>query len=104
MMRRLILLSLFISIAGCASAPAVPRVAGAYGDLGKAKLVLADDSRGAAADFTRAIELDPGNAPLYVLRGMSYRNLGDRQAAEADFKRAVSLDSGLEKAVRPFMP
>ena len=101
-MKRSVPLFLILALIGCASAPA-PRVSKAYGDLGKAKLVLNEDYQGAVTDFTRAIEFNPKDAQLYMLRGMAYRKQGDQESANADFKRAISLDASLKKALQPLM-
>lgn len=97
------LLALALAASGCASAPRGPLSAKAFGELGLARLVLDEDYRGAARDLTRAIELDPSDPNLFVLRGMAYSGQGAKELAEADFKQAVSLDSGLRKALAPLM-
>ena len=43
------------------------------------------------ADFSRVIELDPGEAAAYYNRGLSYQELGDADKAEADFAKAKEL-------------
>jgi len=98
-----LLLTCALALTGCAAAVRAPRVSTAYSKLGIVKLVLEEDRRGAAADFSQAIELDPDNAQLYVLRGLAYAKQGAKDAADADFKKAVSLDSGLKKAVAPLL-
>ena len=48
----------------------------------------------ALADFSRAIELDPGNAWAIASRGETYRLMGRYDEALADFNRAIELDPG----------
>ncbi len=50
------------------------------------------DMPGAAADYTRAIELDPGHAEAHCNRGNARSRLGDPDAAIADSSRAIELD------------
>lgn len=45
----------------------------------------------AAADFTRAIELDPEYAKAYHHRGALYDDLGKKDEALADYKKFVAL-------------
>lgn len=50
---------------------------------------------GAAVDyFSKAIELDPGNADAYYNRGLSYSSssLNMRQQGMSDFSKAIALD------------
>ena len=103
MNRTTVLLAGALALTGCATAVRAPRVSQAYGDLALAKLVIYDDGRGAAADITQAIEFDPRNAQLYLLRGMAYFKQGAKDAADADFRKAIALDSGLKKALRPLL-
>ena len=52
-----------------------------------------DNTQSAIADFTRALELDPGNgASDYKPRGMAYLKQGDYDAAIADASRAEVAD------------
>ncbi len=46
----------------------------------------------ALADFTRAIDLDPGLAWAIVRRGDTYQAMGRHEDALADFTRAIDLD------------
>jgi len=48
--------------------------------------------RGAIADFSRAIQLNPNEADLYYQRGLILRQLSDRQAAIQDFDDAILRD------------
>ena len=59
---------------------------------GNAHLSL-ENTQSAIADFTRALELDPGNgASDYKPRGMAYLKQGDYDAAIADASRAEVAD------------
>ncbi len=45
--------------------------------------------RGAIADFSRAIQLNPNEADFYYQRGLILRELSDREAAIQDFDDAI---------------
>lgn len=51
-----------------------------------------NDSSGALKDAYRAIELNPGFAAAYCLRGIAKLNLGDKKGACRDYRRASGLD------------
>lgn len=48
--------------------------------------------RGAIADFSKAIQLNPHEADFYYQRGLILRELSDRQAAIQDFDNAILRD------------
>ncbi len=50
------------------------------------------DRKGAIADFTRAIELDPEFVGALTERGRAYSSGGDREKALEDYARALQLD------------
>lgn len=50
------------------------------------------DYRGANADFTEVISLNPKSAAAYALRGLNQQRQGNNQAANADFNQAIRLD------------
>src|SRR5215472_3164077 len=50
------------------------------------------DFRGAIADWSRAIELDPGSASAYADRCGAKQMIGDNDGAIADCTRAIELD------------
>lgn len=52
----------------------------------------AQDYRGAIADLTQAIGLNPNEAEFYYQRGLILKQLSDRQAALADFNDAILRD------------
>jgi Flp pilus assembly protein TadD len=54
----------------------------------------------AGSDFTKVIDLNPGNARQYSYRGNIYRQFGLRELAIADFRRALELDPTDEQSRR----
>jgi len=50
-----------------------------------------NDYQTALTDITKAIELNPGNADHYILRGWIYMGLDDKDRAIASFSRAIEL-------------
>ena len=46
----------------------------------------------AIADFTRAIELNPGYTRAFFYRGVIYKDRGDYARAIADLARVIELD------------
>jgi tetratricopeptide (TPR) repeat protein len=48
--------------------------------------------------FNKAIALDPGNLPYYIMRGSIRMNEGDYKNAIADFDQAVEMDPDEELA------
>ena len=67
----------------------------AYKNRGIAKKKL-QDYRGAIADYTKAIELNPYLAEAYNNRGFAKLKLGQKDSACLDFSKAGEL--GLAKA------
>ncbi|MEL7079523.1 MAG: tetratricopeptide repeat protein, partial [Cyanobacteria bacterium J06582_2] len=53
-----------------------------------------EDTLGAIADYSKAIELNPDLAEAYVNRGNAYLNLGEYQEAIADYNKAIELNPG----------
>ena len=58
---------------------------------GKAKLATGNH-KGAIADFTRAIELDPKLASAYFNRGMAKNIIGESKSSKTDFIKAIKHD------------
>ena len=56
------------------------------------------DYEGAIADWTRALELNPGDAGWYVNRGMVRETIGDYDGALADYSRSTELEPNCEVA------
>jgi tetratricopeptide (TPR) repeat protein len=63
----------------------------AYNDRGNER-ATAGDNRGAIADFTEAIKLNPKFTEAYNNRGNARVLLGDKQGALADFNQAIQLN------------
>ena len=67
-------------------------------DKGNVKLRL-QDYKGAIADFTKAIELDPSYVKeAYYNRGLSKARLQDNRGAIADFTKAIEFDPNYASA------
>ena len=62
------------------------------------KKELAGDTDGAIADYTRAIDLDPGRALAWSNRGIARDRKHDAEGAIADSTRALELDPTLARA------
>jgi tetratricopeptide (TPR) repeat protein len=56
------------------------------------KLLGPADFKGAAAQFTKAIQIDPNFAEAYRARGDAWQAAGQSDAALADFAKAISID------------
>jgi len=65
-------------------------VARAYYLRGEARLSLGDN-RGAEADFTTVVGVDPTNAGAYYNRGLARSRLGEKQGSGADYRTAAAL-------------
>lgn len=50
------------------------------------------DYRGAIADFSQVIRLQPDLPDAYFNRGLAYQKMGDGQKAIADFNQTLKLD------------
>ncbi len=50
------------------------------------------DFKGAVDDLSRAIELDPANAPAYKTRGLAHHQMDEFQTAIEDYTRALAID------------
>jgi tetratricopeptide (TPR) repeat protein len=66
-----------------------------YNNRGISKHDL-QDYRGAIADYSKAIELDPNDAGAYINRGVSKISLGQKDSGCLDFSKAGEL--GAERA------
>jgi Tfp pilus assembly protein PilF len=56
------------------------------------KRLINSDKPAAIRAFSRAIQLAPQYQPVYVWRGMAYRETGQWEKALADFTKAIELD------------
>jgi tetratricopeptide (TPR) repeat protein len=68
-----------------------------YLNTGYEKFKLSD-YKGAIADYTKAIELDPGYTEAYNYRGNAKDKLSDYSGAIADYTKAIELDPNYAKA------
>jgi tetratricopeptide (TPR) repeat protein len=68
-----------------------PNDAGAYLHRGMIRSHSQEDFKGAIADFSKAIELDPNGAEAYNYRGTSYFWLKQYQEALKDYNKAIQL-------------
>ena len=62
------------------------------------RLLGPGDFEGAAAQFTKAIDIAPKFADAYVGRGKARQAAGQSEAAMADFEKAIAIDPTLELA------
>jgi len=62
-----------------------------------ARLFGAGDYQGAAAQFTDAVKIWPGNADAYIGRGKAEAALGQTEVAMKDFGKAMDIDPTLEQ-------
>jgi Flp pilus assembly protein TadD len=68
-----------------------PKLALAYANRGRIYGMNLGNYKKAIADFTKAIEIDPNNASVYGLRGVSYDRLRDYKKASKDARKACDL-------------
>ena len=59
--------------------------------LGSGEKIINQDYKGAIADYTKAIQLNPNYAEAYYNRGLAKTDLEDRQGAMADYSEAIRL-------------
>jgi len=95
-MRRLSLLLVVISMLAV-SACIAHYQASRYYDRGRA---LGDkfDRKGAIAEYTKAIEIDPTYVKAYLNRGMERGAIDDHEGAIADLTRVIELDPSVMQA------
>jgi len=74
-----------------AAGGAIAQDADSYVASGDAKRA-AGDLAGAVADYSKAIELDPRNAPAYSSRGYAKKQQHDLDGAIADQTKAIAID------------
>ena len=57
-----------------------------------------DDLQGAIADYTKAIEIDPNYAAIYLVRGKAKYELKNYQGAIEDYTKAIEIKSDFASA------
>ena len=57
----------------------------------------------AVGELDRAVELSPGDASLYALRGDATREVGSSGEAKASYEKALKLDPGQPRALSGFV-
>ncbi|MFW2389505.1 MAG: tetratricopeptide repeat protein [Polyangiales bacterium] len=57
----------------------------------------------AVGELDRAVELSPGDASLYALRGDAARGVGSRDDAQASYEKALQLDPAQPRALSGFV-
>ncbi len=68
-----------------------------------ARVLLAKgDAAKAVAELDRAVELSPGDASLYALRGDATRTVGSKDEANASYEKALALDPIQPRALSGF--
>ncbi|NNE18001.1 MAG: tetratricopeptide repeat protein [Myxococcales bacterium] len=68
-----------------------------------ARVLLAKgDAANAVAELDRAVELSPGDASLYALRGDATREVGSNDDAQAAYEKALALDPAQPRALSGF--
>ncbi len=60
------------------------------------------DHLAAQSQLTRAAELAPNDASIYLLLGLTYQDLSQMDKAEANFRKAVELQPDLKEAQQAF--
>jgi serine/threonine protein kinase/Flp pilus assembly protein TadD len=66
-------------------------------NLGLQSVERRNDSEGAVPFFQRAIQLDPKFAMAYMMLGVAYRNIGERELATENLRRAYELREALSE-------
>ncbi|MGB3050327.1 MAG: tetratricopeptide repeat protein [Polyangiales bacterium] len=73
----------------------------AHGSHARALLAKGDAAK-AVAELDRAVELSPGDASLYALRGDATRKVGSNEEAKASYEKALGLDPAQPRALSGF--
>jgi tetratricopeptide (TPR) repeat protein len=94
--KRLILIALALFISACA-APKKEKDAEAYYNRGVAWQKKGDYDR-AITDYTKAIEINPGDALAYYNRGNAYQGKGQYERAISDYNKAIELNPKFAEA------
>lgn len=74
----------------------------AHGSRARVLLAKGEPAK-AVSELDRAVELSPGDASLYALRGDATREVGSRDEAKASYEKALQLDPGQPRALSGFV-
>jgi len=74
----------------------------AHGSHARVLLAKGEASK-AVGELDRAVELSPGDASLYALRGDAARNVGSTEEAKGSYEKALQLDPGEPRALSGFV-
>jgi tetratricopeptide (TPR) repeat protein len=74
----------------------------AHGSRARVLLAKGEPAK-AVSELDRAVELSPGDASLYALRGDATREVGSRDEAKASYEKALQLDPGQARALSGFV-
>jgi tetratricopeptide (TPR) repeat protein len=74
----------------------------AHGSHARVLLAKGEPAK-AVGELDRAVELSPGDASLFALRGDAAREVGSSQEAKASYEKALQLDPGQPRALSGFV-
>jgi tetratricopeptide (TPR) repeat protein len=74
----------------------------AHGSHARVLLAKGEPAK-AVGELDRAVELSPGDASLFALRGDAAREVGSNQEAKASYEKALQLDPGQPRALSGFV-
>jgi tetratricopeptide (TPR) repeat protein len=74
----------------------------AHGSHARVLLAKGEPAK-AVGELDRAVELSPGDASLYALRGDAAREVGSTEEAKASYEKALQLDPGQPRALSGFV-
>jgi tetratricopeptide (TPR) repeat protein len=74
----------------------------AHGSHARALLAKGEPAK-AVDELDRAVQLSPGDASLYALRGDAAREVESREEARASYEKALQLDPGQPRALSGFV-
>ena len=74
----------------------------AHGSHARVLLAKGEPAK-AVGELDRAVELSPGDASLYALRGDAAREVGSNAEAKASYEKALQLDPGQPRALSGFV-
>jgi len=74
----------------------------AHGSHARVLLAKGEPAK-AVGELDRAVELSPGDASLYALRGDAAREVGSTEEAKTSYEKALQLDPGQARALSGFV-